>query len=103
MEIFWTIVTGVAVFILGQAILNFLFQPIKDFNKERTDTSYLLLFYQAKITNASNSNPKVPDDIKEMAASLVSTMGQIPFIASLLGRACSAYRPKKQYSKLRVS
>lgn len=84
MQIFLTIVSGVAVFIIGQAILNFVLQPIKDFNKERMDTSYLLLFYQAKITNAANSNPKAPDDIKEMAASLVSTMSQIPFYRFLV-------------------
>lgn len=79
MQIFWTIVSGVAVYVIGQAILNFVFQPIKEFNKQRGDTSFLLLFHQAKITNASKTNPKIPDDVKEMGAALISTMRQIPF------------------------
>jgi hypothetical protein len=78
MQVFLTIVTGVAVYVLGQAILHFVFEPIKKFNEQRSDTSFLLLFHQAKITNASNTNPQLQDDIKEMGAALISTMSLIP-------------------------
>jgi hypothetical protein len=78
MQVFLTIVAGVMVYIIGQAILHFVFEPIKEFNKQRTDTSFLLLFQQARITNALNPDKKVSDDIKEMGAALISSMGQIP-------------------------
>src|SRR6266545_715184 len=83
MQVFWTVISGVAVYVLGQAVLQFMFEPIKKFNEQRSDTSFLLLFHQAKITNASNTNPKVQDDIKEMGAALISTMNQIPLYGLL--------------------
>ena len=79
MQVFWTIVSGVIVYVVGQAILHFIFEPIKEFNKQRSDTSFLLLFHQAKITNASNMDQNVQKDLKEMGPSLISTMKQIPF------------------------
>ena len=33
MQVFWTIVSGVTVYVLGQAILHFIFEPIKEFNE----------------------------------------------------------------------
>lgn len=68
-----------AVYVIGQAILNFVFEPIKKFNEQRLDTSFLLLFQQAKITNALNADVAVQDDIREMGAALISYMSQIPF------------------------
>ena len=79
---FWKIIGGVAAFIIGQAILQFVFQPIKDFNKERGDTSYLLLFYQSKITNAAK-DVKAAAEIKQMGAALISTLWQIPLSSFL--------------------
>ena len=75
---FLKIIGGVAAFIIGQAILQFVFQPIKDFNKQRGDTSYLLLFHQSKIVNVTKDK-KACAEIREMGAALVSTMRQIPF------------------------
>jgi hypothetical protein len=86
MEIFATIITGVVVFVFGQIVQQFILMPIKEFNKERGDTSYLLLRYQPSITNASGRDTKALDDIHEMGASLISTLDQIPlydFISSI--------------------
>jgi hypothetical protein len=79
LQIFWTVVSGVAVYVIGQAILNFVFEPIKKFNEQRLDTSFLLLFQQAKITNALNEDMAAQDEIREMGAALISYMNQIPF------------------------
>jgi hypothetical protein len=77
-QIFLTIISGVVVYVLGQIILNFVLEPIKAFNKERGDASFLMLSLRAKIANASNADPKIQSDIKEVAAALISTMAQIP-------------------------
>jgi hypothetical protein len=95
MEIFWTVVSGVTVYVIGQAILNFVFEPIKKFNEQRSDTSFLLLFQQAKIVNASNVNPEVQNEIKEMGAGLISTMRQIPFYSLLASLRVFGLPPKK--------
>jgi hypothetical protein len=79
MQIFATIVAGVIVYVLGQIVQQFVLMPIKEFNKERGDTSYLLLRHQAAITNASGRNQEVLDEIQQVAASLISTVDQIPF------------------------
>src|SRR6185295_1002163 len=63
MQVFATVLAGVIVFILGQLVQQFVLAPIKEFNKERGDTSYLLLRYQALITNASNRNEKAIEEI----------------------------------------
>jgi hypothetical protein len=83
MQIFLTVISGVLVYVLGQAVLHFVFEPIKEVNKQRGDTSFLLLSYRHKITNASNKGEKLQRDIKEMGAALVSTMWQIPFYSFL--------------------
>lgn len=75
---FWNIIGGVVAFIFGQAVLQFVFQPIKEFNKERGDTSYLLLFHLPQITSAAK-NLESHAALKEMGAALISTMTQIPF------------------------
>ncbi len=65
MEIFATIITGVVVFLFGQIVQQFILMPIKDFNKERGDTSYLLLRYQPSIANASGRDAKALDEIQK--------------------------------------
>src|SRR4051812_29404974 len=77
-QIFLTILSGVAVYILGQTFLNFVLEPIKAFNKERGDASFFMLSLRAKITNASNTDSKIQSEVKEVAAALISTMAQIP-------------------------
>lgn len=78
MQIFLTVISGVVVYVAGQSILQFVLEPIKEFNKQRGDTSFLLLSYRAKITNAFNTDKKLQGEVKEMGAALVSTMMQIP-------------------------
>jgi hypothetical protein len=94
MQIFWTVVSGVAVYVLGQAVLQFVFEPIKKFNEQRSDTSFLPLLHQAKITNASNTNPEIQDDIKEMGAALIAYMRQIPFYSLLASLRLFGLPPK---------
>ena len=78
-QVFWTVVAGVAVYIIGQWVQRFILDPIKDFKGATAKASYLLLANQAKITNASNEEPELQTDIKGLAASLLMTAGQIPF------------------------
>src|SRR5687768_10695811 len=59
MQIFLTIVSGVAVYVLGQLVLHFVLEPIKAFNKEKGDTSFLLLRHRAIIANMSNTDEEI--------------------------------------------
>lgn len=47
MQIFLTVISGVVIYVVGQSILQFVLEPIKEFNKQRGDTSFLLLSYRA--------------------------------------------------------
>lgn len=78
MTIFQTAISSVAVYLIGQTILQFVLEPIKEFNKERGDLQYLLLFYQVQITNARGSEDE-RNEIKQMGAALISTMAMIPY------------------------
>jgi hypothetical protein len=89
------IVSGVLVFVLGQSVLHFVFEPIKEFNKQRGDTSYLLLRYQAAITNASVLDKEDREQIHEMGAALISTVAQIPFYDFLSSLGAFGLPPKK--------
>jgi hypothetical protein len=61
MQVFATVIAGVVIYVIGQIIQQFILMPIKDFNKERGDASYVLLRHQAKITNASKNGRAAVD------------------------------------------
>jgi hypothetical protein len=95
MQVFATIVAGVAVYVIGQIIQQFFLEAIRSFNKERGDISYLLLRYQAIVTNASAKDESVQSEIKELAASLISTMEQIPLYDSVSAIRAFRLPPRK--------
>jgi hypothetical protein len=59
MEMFWTIITGVLVFLIGQAVLKFLFEPLQEFRRTVSEIAHALIEY-ANIY----SNPGVGEEQK---------------------------------------
>lgn len=43
MQIFWTIVTGVLVFLIGQAVLKFLLEPLQEFQRTVSEIAHALI------------------------------------------------------------
>lgn len=78
-SILGTIIAGVAVFVVGQAVQKFVLEPIQEFHKKRAATASLLLRWQAKITNASRDAEDLPDQIRELSAGLLSSCTAMPF------------------------
>lgn len=81
-DTFSTVLSGVLVYVAGQMTLHFVLEPIKEFNKKRGEISSLVLFYRAKITNASEDED-AQRKIKEIGAGLMASMWQIPFYNAL--------------------
>ncbi|ARM32798.1 hypothetical protein [Legionella longbeachae] len=78
MEVFITILTGVAVFALSQFILKLLIEPIVELKQIIGRISYILLLNQSKLINAV-SDEKISNDIKRCSSELLSTYTSIPF------------------------
>lgn len=64
MQIFWTIVTGVLVFLIGQAVLKFLLEPLQEFRRTVSEVAHALIEY-ANVYG----NPGLGDDQKLKEAS----------------------------------
>ncbi|MCI0439395.1 MAG: hypothetical protein L0177_09720 [Chloroflexi bacterium] len=45
METFWTIVAGVLVFVIGQAILKFVLEPLQEFRRTVSEIAHALIEY----------------------------------------------------------
>jgi hypothetical protein len=45
MEVFWTIVAGVLVFLIGQAVLKFLLEPLQEFRRTVSEIAHALIEY----------------------------------------------------------
>jgi hypothetical protein len=51
MEIFWTILTGVLVFTMGQAVLKFLFEPLQEFRRTVSEIAHALIEHASVYAN----------------------------------------------------
>ncbi|GAB6906014.1 conserved hypothetical protein [Desulfosarcina cetonica] len=75
---FLTILSGVAVFILGQFILKLVLEPIVSLKTVFGEISALFLREQAKITNA-NCSQEIQNEIKRLSASILANKQSIPY------------------------
>jgi hypothetical protein len=78
MEIFWTVVTGVTVFVLGKLIEQFVIKPILALREAFGEISYFVLSHQATLTNC-NASEDVANSLKRMSAINVAKYQAIPF------------------------
>lgn len=77
---FFTILVGVAVFVLGQFILKLVLEPIVSFKESLGNLSAFFLRYRAKITNVSAS-PELQSELKVLISTILSKSQSIPFYA----------------------
>lgn len=77
MSIIAAAVGAVFTFVFGQVLQRFLLKQLVAFHKERSDLSFLLLYYQSKVANFTPSG-KDRDELKQVGAAIISAAGQIP-------------------------
>jgi len=78
MNMFFTILAGVFVFVLSQYFLKLILEPIIEFRKMLSDISNALLSYQEEILTGE-TNDKIHSTIAELSARLRSSAYLIPF------------------------
>lgn len=67
MTIFFTILTGVLVYVLGQLILKLLIEPVQELKREISKIVYDLIFHSNKLTNpAARDSPEMIEACKIM-------------------------------------
>ena len=66
-----TVLGGVSVFLVGQIALKMILEPCQEMKRILGNTSHLLLYHQAKITNASANND-IATELKLKSAQIVS-------------------------------
>ncbi len=77
-SIFWTILSGVSVFVLGQFILKLVLDPVVEFKKTLGELSALFLKEQASITGAK-STLETKEKLLRLAATLLANKQAIHF------------------------
>ncbi|MEL0655783.1 hypothetical protein V6257_12120 [Pseudoalteromonas issachenkonii] len=77
-SMFFTILAGVSVFVLGQFFLKLVLEPIVEFKKSIGELSAFFLREQSKITNA-HCTVDIENELKRLASTLLSTKQAIPF------------------------
>lgn len=76
-SIFFTILAGVTVFVIGQFILKLVLEPLVSFKESLGELSAFFLRNRAKITNA-NATLEMQDEVKRLGSTLISKRQAIP-------------------------
>jgi hypothetical protein len=74
MEIFWTIVTGVLVFLIGQAVLKFLFEPLQEFRRTVSEIAHALIEHANVYCNPGLGDPQKLNDVSSALRKLSSKL-----------------------------
>lgn len=80
-SVFFTILAGVLVFVLGQFILKLVLEPIVSFKESLGNLSAFCLRYRAKITNA-NASLEHQNELKVLISTILSKSQSIPFYSA---------------------
>jgi len=81
MEIFWTVISGVSIYVLGQIIQNFVLKPLQDFKLVKIDISHRLKFNSNIYTNLipeGDARNRASGDARDMSCNLESKYLAIP-------------------------
>ena len=81
-SIFFTIIAGVTVFVLGQFVLKLVLEPIVSFKESLGNLSAFCLRNRSKISNA-NATSELSDELKQITATIISKKQAIPFYSAL--------------------
>ncbi len=82
MEIFWTVISGVSIFVLGQIIQVFVLKPLNDFKVVLGEISHKVKFHSNIITNSGMKERLVEwssKDMRDLSCQLESKYLIIPF------------------------
>lgn len=82
-----TVVTGVLVYVLGQAVQNFILKPIQDFRVVLVQISHKVKFWENYLINSGLREDKTKQcraDMRDLASNLESKYIIIPFKKQLL-------------------
>ncbi|MBI2326341.1 hypothetical protein HYU91_03055 [Candidatus Collierbacteria bacterium] len=90
MEIFWTVVSGTSIYVLGQVVQTFFIKPINDFKITLGEISHKVKFHSNIITNSGVSEDRIvwsSGDMRDLSCQLESKYLAIPwsYFFSILG------------------
>jgi len=81
MEIFWTVISGLSIYVFGQIIQTFLLKPLNDFKVVLGEISHKLKFHANVITNSGMKEEVVrwsAGDMRDLSCQLESKYLAIP-------------------------
>lgn len=80
-----TVITGVLVFVLGQMVINFIFNPVKNLKETIGEIQHASIYYANVFSSMMNKEAKDEAStlFRKLAAQLVSTARVIPFYDQL--------------------
>ena len=82
MQIFFTVISGVLIFVIGQAVQTFILKPIHDFKIVLGEISHKVKFHLNVITNSGLREEMVrlsSGDMRDLSCQLESRYLAIPF------------------------
>lgn len=82
MEIFWTIITGTSIYVLGQIIQTFFIKPINDFKITLGEISHKVKFHSRIIANSGIKEELIEwssGDMRDLSCQLESKYLAIPW------------------------
>ncbi len=82
MQIFFTVISGVFIFVIGQAIQTFILKPIYDFKIVLGEISHKVKFHLNVIANSGIKKEKIiwsSGDMRDLSCQLESKYLAIPF------------------------
>lgn len=71
---FWTIITGVLVFLIGQAVLKFLFEPLQEFRRAVSEIAHALIEYASIYCNPGVGEQQKMEEAKKALRNLSSKL-----------------------------
>ena len=80
MQIFLTIISGVAVFVLGQIFLKLVLEPVHRFKTTVSDISYALVFYADIYTNPGITGEEREAETKQKLRTLSSELNAATYL-----------------------
>lgn len=81
-QVFYTIISGTIVFVLGQTLQRFVLEPIQNYKKTIGKIDNKLKFYSNILTNSGfedNFLAKITDIIRKLSCEIEANYKQIPF------------------------
>lgn len=82
MEVFWTIITAVTIYVMGQTIQEFILKPLANYKTRIADISHKLKYHSNIMANSSFTEKYITvvrGDMRDLSSGLESAYLSIPF------------------------